>query len=89
MDRFRLSVLKPVTEEWYGCYHVNLKTYIDVMVFEELKQNGYRVALWGNDDFGMEKSFTAREEAIIAFHEIIDTPELTQELLISWGYDRA
>jgi hypothetical protein len=31
----------------------------------------WRVCVWGNDDFGMERDFTDEDEAFNMFHQVI------------------
>lgn len=91
-DRMKISVFKPVSEDWHGNFriaddkrHLDTKL-VEVMVFEELDGSGFRVAVWGNDDMGMEKSFTTAEGALGMFHRIVGMVDMTQKRLTGVGF---
>lgn len=49
--------------------------------------DAWRVCVWGEDDFGMERDFKDRMEALAMFRRVVDLT--TQAQLMSWGFVRA
>lgn len=47
-------------DEWFPCY---TRHRVQVSLHQDSK-TVYRVALWGNDDFGLEKAFNSKVEAL-------------------------
>ena len=55
--------------------------------FKQAKPQLWRVCVWGNDDFGMERDYPDRTDAKKAFQEIVDftTKEELRILFGFWG----
>lgn len=91
-ERLQITVFKPVNEDWYGNFriaedkrHLDTKL-VEIAVFEELNGSGFRVTVWGNDDMGMEKSFTTAEGALGMFHRLVGMVDMTKKRLTGVGF---
>ncbi len=52
----------------------------------ELSLHGKWVAAWGQDDYGLEKTFTSHKEALAAFMGLLAKDYVNPNALIRMGY---
>lgn len=82
-------------EDWYPSFFfhgpttppeiVPTQAYLRVRFYEfHPESDGYRVCVWGNDDFGMEKDFKDFAEAHKCYKEIASPIE--EEKLLAQGF---
>ena len=57
------EVFKKTTDLWYGNYGDN-RDEVKLMYLGEIDDDCFRVACWGNDDFGIERDFETEEEVV-------------------------
>ncbi len=80
-ERIKLPIKMIATEEdWFPPYKTNAsnKNWIEVSLHKD-SPILYRVAIWGADDFGMEKEFITKKEAMKEYkflHDNIKKDEL-------------
>lgn len=95
--RYKRTFFRKSSESWCGNYaiagdqrHPN-RDLVEVMIFEELNGSGYRVAVWGNDDLGMEKEFSieAFDEALVLFRSLASAVDINTEMLSVVGFQWA
>jgi hypothetical protein len=60
----RIEIYKKTNDNWYGNYNTN---EIKLKYIGKLTDNKFRVACWGNDDFGLERDFDYENDAIKMF----------------------
>lgn len=54
----KIEVYKQTEDEWYPSYwSEELANMVRVVYLDFIDHSGYRVAVWGADDCGMEKDF--------------------------------
>lgn len=90
---FRMSAYVQVNEDWYGNFRVSQDTRYDsdllirVSLLELMHPHGWRVCVWGNDDFGMERDYAPdqRDQALALYQQIVSTPMPTQAQMREWG----
>lgn len=92
-----LEAFIEVKESWYGNYeisedqrHLGAKlVYVRLSKFSD--DSGFRVSVWGNDDFGMEKDFKSHEykQAEELYVKILLTKFPTQEYLWTLNFVHA
>jgi len=99
----RMSAFKRTHDEWYGNYKMDVDydstgKQVDTKLVQVslLKLNPYketptqwRVCVWGNDDFGMEKDHLDKAEALDMFHEVISWDFVNVGQLKSKGFVNA
>lgn len=81
---YRESKMVKVSDNWYPNYPENM---VEVLCFEEVRQDGFRVAVWGADDFGMEIYLKDKGEAKAIYKKLDKT--LSQEYLRTLGFQNA
>ena len=77
----RMSAFKRTHDEWYGNYKIandaRVSALVEVSLIKMPKYKdspiGWRVCVWGNDDFGMERDYndTDKDSAVAMFHQVI------------------
>lgn len=98
----RQVVFKLTDEDWYPSYRLANWYYgvapeetgmvevafLQFPKWEQCPDPGYRVCVWGNDDFGMERDYTATEydAALAMFHKIISWEKIAVKPLESEGF---
>lgn len=86
----RCEVFKETKEDWYPAYKIehDLRYEGFVMVaFLELVPSGeWRVCIWGQDDYGLERDFPPHErmKAWEVFVDIISAEYVTHDLAKKW-----
>jgi hypothetical protein len=76
----------PVAEDWYGNFKIEddrrfQTTRLVLVSAMGLSDGKYRVCVWGNDDFGLERDFDQPGEAMTLFQLIVSQPYPTKEWL--------
>lgn len=95
----RVDVYKPTDDEWYGndilCYRhgdyipVHRTSRIVTVSFMQLSDGKYRVCVWGNDDFGLEKDYNLEDEAWYNFIKVIKMHAVNKQPLKDMGFYNA
>jgi hypothetical protein len=78
-DATRLEVFMEVQEDWYGNFRIAADArypdtkLVHVFLTAFLDGSGWKVAVWGNDDCGMEREFptSQRKEALQLYTDIV------------------
>ena len=73
-----IDIMKPTTDDWYSNYPNNM---IKLTYIGRLTDNMFRVAVWGNDDFGVEYDVEQEQEALKMFEKLKNEPVLTKQAL--------
>ena len=76
MTNERITKFVKTKESWYPNYPGDL---VRVSLLPLMDNVTWRVVVWGNDDFGLERDFKSRLEATLVYDEISDW--ITQEEL--------
>lgn len=94
-----IEIFKYSSECWYPSYFLEGFNGKDTLVkvrFSELRSHEnnkteWRVSVWGNDDFGMERDFLGeqKEDAIKCFHKIVELKDVTKQALLDLGFCQA
>ena len=79
----RTEILKHTNDDWYGNYENNKckLCYIGL-----LSDGTFRVAVWGNDDFGIDKDLKTETEAIEMFNMLKEYKTINHEDLYDLGF---
>lgn len=93
---YREEYFKFTDDEWYGNYFLNhrgIKTRLVKVSFLELRLHGdnkeYRVCVWGNDDFGLEKDSTNKDDQYKLFKKILKMNRVNKQPLMDLGFVHA
>lgn len=86
------EVLKKTNDDWYPSYKMgdtHFELYVRVYFVEYTNSFGYKVAAWGNDDFGLEKEFSVKErqQAWDLFLELIQMQYIGKDKLKWMGFE--
>lgn len=90
-NKFRIAeCYKPTMDDWCPSYNINGLDAVKVM-FIILIDGGYRVAVWGRDDYGMEKDFdkNSYEDARWTFDRLVSEDYVNQNFLTEFGFSMA
>jgi hypothetical protein len=79
----REPIFKPTTDDWYGNYEVDT---CKLKYLGKLSDGKFRVAVWGNDDFGIEKDFDTESEAIDMFDKLAKYEVINHQDLYDLGF---
>lgn len=74
-------------EDWYPSYFETSdtgETLAMVKVSLHKLDKGYRVSVWGNDDFGLERDFSGPCESLYCYQAI--TSPVEKEKLLAEGF---
>jgi hypothetical protein len=85
----RVEVFKRTQDDWYGNYKVVGDQRVSDLVevtFMNLLPTGWRVCVWGNDDFGLECDFESEAEAWNIFLQVIGQEFVNQQALRDLGF---
>lgn len=91
---FRTDVVKFTDDDWYGNYSIMHKgvmtktvqvTYVPLALDQDAKRL-FRVCVWGNDDFGLERDYEDRRAARRAFSKIVDMYRVNKNELKDMGF---
>jgi len=69
---------------WHPCYPHNC---VKLMIMS-LTSGDFRVAVWGNDDFGMDYDFEKLIDAQNMFYQICLLEAVNKEILTNLGFTR-
>jgi len=84
-DNYERQDKKVLTNEpWYGTYEDGTVVASFMSLMRGAEVSGWRVCVWGTDDFGMERDFESRAAARLMFHRIVDLT--TKAQLEAWGF---
>jgi hypothetical protein len=76
------SVFKNTTDDWYGNYPGN---QVKLEYIGKLSDGTFRVACWGNDDFGLEN----QEDAYIMYSNLKNMSYINKTTLYNRGFNNA
>lgn len=78
----------PVTDDWIPNHPGNTVKVSTMSLHQGLAPaNAYRVCVWGADDFGMERDFPTKEEAIALYEDMISRESLSRDICRSLGLE--
>lgn len=83
----RVEVFKQTQDDWYDNYKVVGGAGVSDLVkvtFMNL-QSGWRVCVWGNDDYGLECDFESEAKAWNIFLQVIGMEFVNQQALRDLG----
>ncbi len=87
-DRERRSKFVSTPGQWYPTpKDGKVQVFFSELLPSPGYPRGWRVSVWGGDDFGMERDFTSRMEALDVFNFIEDG--VTEEGLRKIGFNNA
>jgi hypothetical protein len=75
-------ILKTTTDDWFLPFDMNL---VRVSLIQ-LCAKEWRVCIWGQDDFGMEKDFASKAKAEKVFLTILHWEDVTRIKLEGIGF---
>lgn len=84
----RITVFKETDEDWYPSYLCDNRKMVRV-IFLKLFTGQYRVAVWGDDDFGMERDLDDFSDAWDDFERVISAPLVKRDFLTKLGFINA
>jgi len=79
-----IIVYKQTSDDWFPCFNFDNGTSLVMVSFFECElidddtERRWGVAVWGDDDCGMEKIFTNRSLALVCFDDIIRLKDVTK-----------
>lgn len=79
----REEVLKSTTDNWYPNYE---NDKVMLMYVGLLADGDFRVAAWGNDDFGIERDFDKEEDDYKMFLELKKKRVITKDGLYNLDF---
>ena len=91
----KINVFKQTNDEWYGNYKIEDDCRVYGLVEVKFTQTGpdpkyglgeWRVCVWGNDDFGMERDFIDEDEALNIFYQVIGWDYVNVDPLKTLGF---
>lgn len=94
--QIRLSDLVPTSEDWAPSYpngYLEASLTLNHGAGNNNKIDGqvwHRVAVWGADDFGMNKDFVGEDssqQAIKCYHAVLQLKNVTRDGLFSLGFE--
>lgn len=82
----KIECFKKTNDDWYPNYSGDR-----VRIFFTPLLDGvtYRVAVWGNDDFGLEMDGTDKEEMLSIFNFVKSLDRVDKAILIERGFTNA
>lgn len=85
----RKSAYKRTLENWGGSYAIENNGTLLLEVTLRVLRTTCKVAVWGNDDGGMEKYFETPECADVCFNELMALEKISKKELLSLGFEYA
>jgi hypothetical protein len=95
---YRHERLKPTSDNWYPSfwdseeeYEFNREIdgcggYCRVSIGPlDFARTGWRVAAWGNDDFGIDKDFNSFDEAMVLYNFLLDCSIVNHQTCFNQG----
>lgn len=80
------SAFKNTTDDWYGNYP---GSKVKLEYIGKLTDGTFRVACWGNDDYGLEKDFESQDDAYATYLDLKNLPYINKATLQSLGFNNA
>jgi hypothetical protein len=82
----KITCFVPVQEDWYSNYRIEGDArHKDTLLVQvsalSLSDGKFRVCVWGNDDFGLERDFDQPGQAMVLYQLIVSRPHPTQAWL--------
>ena len=71
---------------WFPSFSLSLLNGEEETGLVVLSLRGKRVAAWGQDDYGLEKTFTSHKEARAAFMGLLAKDYINPNALVRMGY---
>jgi hypothetical protein len=87
----KINVFKKTKDNWCGNYKIidNREVFDLVEVsFMQLLSGEWRVCVWGNDDFGVERDFKDQTAAFVVFQAIIQEEYVNKNTLLTCGFEQ-
>ena len=81
----RTEIYKKTNDEWYGNYNTD---EVRLIYVGRLSDGKFRVACWGNDDFGIDKDFVNESDAISVFELLKSRDFINHQDLYDLGFTR-
>jgi len=82
-----IEVYKETSDCWYPNYHGNLvKVIFNKLLTLPNEPEEWKVSVWGNDDFGMAKTFDNRNKAFECFIDVIKLKIIRYDELKETGF---
>jgi hypothetical protein len=72
----REIIFKNTNDDWCGNYENN---QVKLMYIGKLSDGTFRVAVWGNDDLGIEKDFKDESDAKSVFNILKERPIINKQ----------
>lgn len=87
-----ITIYKPTDDDWWGNFDnntVELSFRGNINRKHRTPNVGaiYRISVWGNDDFGMDRDFSSIKKALAFFKKVEQLPVLNQKQLLSMGFN--
>lgn len=79
------STLKKTNDDWCGNIDEH---YCNLEYLGELTDGLFRVAVWGNDDFGIDQDFKTEQEAINMYNNLNSYDIINHKDLYDLGFTR-
>lgn len=83
----KLSKNIRTSENWYPAKGGFVTVFFSKLISSPGYPMKWRVSVWGDDDFGLERDFVSRMEALESYKLIVDYT--TQEALYAFGFNHA
>lgn len=84
-----IKIIKPTEDDWYGNEILNIRgvstKVVTCSLMLLLNQKTWRVCVWGNDDFGLEKDSESFDEIYDLFMQILVLPYVNKQKLKDMG----
>ena len=77
------EIFKKTNDDWYGNFKNNT---CQLIYIGELTDGVFRVAVWGDDDFGIDKDFKTEKEAIEMFDKLKKRTIINHKDLYDLGF---
>jgi hypothetical protein len=76
--------MKSTEDDWYGNFENNT---VKLTYHPQLADGKYRVSIWGNDDFGIDKDFDSPAEAEEVFCKLKIKKVINKNDLYALGFE--
>lgn len=78
-----VTIFKNTDDDWHGNYPNN---QVKLQYIGKLTDGKFRVAVWGNDDFGIDKDFNKEQDAVTVFSELTLKDKINHKDLYDLGF---
>lgn len=83
----KIKVYKDTVDDWYPNFENNL---VSVSIHPDNSYgNEWRLSVWGDDDFGLEKLYKTEDAVLTEFMQIISKETIKQSYLKECGFTTA